>query len=649
MSRHRKLALLSSLAFCFVLLAGCGGSTTTTIINPPPPPPPPAVEPNNCKSTNTTSPAQPAPTANAAGPSITGFVKAGNLPITNAAVALYAAVTTNDGQPTVSILSPFIPTDANGAFTIPAGYACPYSNSVLYVGAAGGETNGTENDGIALRGVLGVCSSISNGASFMINEATTAATAYAMAQFLRSEAIDASATNSSGLVLAAATAANLVDPTTGTAPGIIFPSTGSAPIAKINTLANLLNACVVSGTGSSACTDLYNASSTGGTPTNTFAAAVNIAQHPGTNISSLYTLSTASSAYTPALTTAPPDWTLAVNYTGGGMKGPSAVSIDSTGKIWVANYYAVASLFSNTGAPLFPHGITGDQLENSFGGAVDVDDTFWAANEESDNFGTNNGLGSISVLTNTGTLNGIYSSGGINFPLSVAFDTSGNSWVVDYGDSSITLLDPTGAPLSGAAGYSSSNLVFPVAVATDAKCNAYVANQSSNTLTRVLADGSAFTDYTVGDGPSGVAIDSSGNVWSANYYGDSVGLVSSTSGTVVSGHRLHRRRHRPPPGHRSRRLRQRLGRQLSRPRSERAGRSHRRHARRHPLSRSRLGSRRQPGRSLRPRHRRLRQHLDHQLCHQHPHRVRRPGQPRPDPTIRARPHPIGPRCISAIS
>ena len=36
------------------------------------------------------------------------------------------------------------------------------------------------------------------------------------------------------------------------------------------------------------------------------------------------------------------------------------------------------------------------------------------------------------------------------------------------------------------------------------------------------------------DGPSGLAIDPSGNVWVANFYGDSVSQISST-GSIVSG------------------------------------------------------------------------------------------------------------------
>ncbi len=215
------------------------------------------------------------------------------------------------------------------------------------------------------------------------------------------------------------------------------------------------------------------------------------------------------------------------------MNGPSSLSIDSQGNVWVANYFGIASLFSNAGTPIFPQGITGNGLQNSYGGAVDVNDTAWMANEESAS-SVNNGLGSLTLLNNTGSPAGQYVNGGLNFPIAVAFDTSGVAWIVDYGNSHITLLSSSGSSLSGTAGYTSASLEFPSAIATDSKCNAYVANQSSNTITRVIADGSAFTNFVVGQGPASVAVDSADNVWSANFYANSVGLVSP-AGTVLSG------------------------------------------------------------------------------------------------------------------
>lgn len=520
-----------------IALLGCGSSSTGAGSTPPPL----TGEPNNCKSTDTTSPAQPAPTANYAGADFGGTVRAGSTPIIGASVQLYAAGTAGDGSAPSALLGAALTTDANGRFSITSNFTCPYSNSVLYVVSRGGHAgaSGAANAGTVLAAMLGPCSDLKNSLSAPVDEATTVATVWSMAQFLSGGAqIGATSTNNSGLTLAAATAENLVDITTGIAPGTNFPVTGTAPIAKINTLANVLNACIVSsGAASPACTQLYAATTTGGVaPSNTLDAAVNLAHQPGSNVAAIYGLSTASNAYAPQLTAAPSDWTLFVTYSGGGMNDPSTVSIDSQGNVWVTNYYAAASLFSNTGTPVFASGITGDSLFNSYGGAVDVSDTMWVLNEQSAS-SMNAGLGSITLLTNAGTSPALYTSGGLDFPVAVAFDTSGVAWIVDYGNSHLTLLSSDGSPLSGTNGYTATNLDFPVAIATDAKCNAYVANQSSNTITQVLADGSAFTDFTVGNegsGPSGLAIDESGNIWVANYYASSVGLVSS-AGKVLSG------------------------------------------------------------------------------------------------------------------
>jgi hypothetical protein len=377
---------------------------------------------------------------------------------------------------------------------------------------------------------------VSGGQSLVVDAVTTVATAWAMAPFLAAGAqIGASSTNSSGIALGAATALSLANIATGTAPGANFPLNGAAPTTRINSLANALNTCAVSaGPSSSACTQLFTAATlNNNVPTNTLDAAMNIARAPGANVAAIFSLQSSSNTYLPALNAAPSDWSLFATYSGGGMNGPTSVSIDSQGKVWVANYFSVASLFSNIGAPQIPSGVTGNGLLNSYGGAVDVNDTMWVANEQSAS-SVNTGLGSITLLNSGGVSPAQYTSGGLNFPIAVAFDTSGAAWVVDYGNSHITLLNSDGSPLSGATGYTAANLQFPSAVATDSKCNAYVANQSSNTITRVLADGSAFTDFIVGQGPASVAVDSSDNVWSANFYANSVGVVSA-AGKIVSG------------------------------------------------------------------------------------------------------------------
>jgi len=520
-------------AFGLVALAtisGCG-STPTTVVTPPVIPPV-STEVNKCSGTSLTSPAQPTPTANYTGTVFTGTVKAGSQPLIGSHVQLYAAGATGNGSAPTALLSTALVTGANGTFSVPA-YTCPESNSVLYAVATGGSTtvNGASNTAAELATVVGSCNAVSGSTAVTVDEATTVATAYAMAQFLATGAkIGASATNSSGIGLAAATAANLVNTATGVAPGANFPPTGTAPSAKLNTLANLLNACVVGGSSSGGCTQLFAATKVGGTaPSNTMDAVMNLVKQPGTNVGTLYTLGVGATAYTPALTAVPADWVLTVTYGGGGMNDPSALSIDSKGNVWVANYFNHVSVFGNTGIPVAANGYTDTSLLESYGGAVNVTDNFWATNEQ----GGSNGFGSISTYSFTGS-QGAFDGGGLNFPLAAAFDPSGVGWVVDYGDSAVSLYSPAKASVAGSNGYQSSHLVFPVAVATDADCNAYVANQSSNTITRVAGDGSSFTDFVVGNGPSGVAIDASGAVWSANYYGDSVGLVTGGV-TVASG------------------------------------------------------------------------------------------------------------------
>lgn len=535
-ARHTaaRFRLLRIIALCMVTmaaasLAGCGSSVGTGPIG--------STEPNNCKSTNVTSPAQPAPVANTPLPAFGGTVRAGALPIVGASVELYAAGTSGNGSAPLALLSSPLSTDASGTFVIPGSVVCPYSNSVLYLAASGGTVGAAaSNSAVELLAALGPCSALKSGESVVVDEATTVAAVWSMAPFLAAGGqVGAAATNSVGIALAAATATNLVDSISGKAPGAGFPAAGTAPVSKINALADALNACIVSsGPSSSACTQLFTAAAANGAaPANTLDAAMIIAHAPATNVAGIYTLSGESTAYTPSLAAAPGDWTLSATYSGGGMNGPSAVSIDSQGNVWVANYVGAASLFSNTGAPIFVDGISGNGLENSYGGAVDVNDTMWIANEQSAS-NVNDGLGTVTLLSTSGGSPAQYSSGGLNFPIAVAFDTSGIAWIVDYGNSHITLLSAAGSPLSGTTGYTSASLQFPSAIATDSKCNAYVANQSSDTVTRVLADGSEFTDFVVGNGPASVAVDSTDNIWSADFYANSVGLVSA-SGTVLSG------------------------------------------------------------------------------------------------------------------
>ena len=481
---------------------------------------------------------------------------AGIQPIVGASIQLYAAGTTGNGSAATALLTAPLATDANGAFTVPAGYSCPLAGSQLYILATGGKVaSAADNSAIALASVLGTCNQITASAQIVLNEVTTTATAWAFAQFFTGSAnLGASATNTQGFANAVATANNLANISTGASPGAAFPPNGTSPAAKINTIANLMNTCTAGVTPAS-CSQLFVATTpaNGTAPTNTLTAALNLVHNPGISVASLYTQSTSSAAFSPALTSAPADWALWINYTGGGMNSPSTLGIDSTGNIWVANYClasscptasgsfpSVVSEFSPTGAPVSASGYTGGGLAESYGLAIDAKNNVWVANAGSpSSFQCT--AGSVTELNSAGQpvsgTNG-YTAGGFNCPLAIAIDTNSSAWIVNNGNAHLTVLSTTnGQPTSGTGGYpaagTSDPLAFPSAVALDASHNAWIGNQSSTFITKVSPDGTQFTNISCCNGPATLAIDQAGNVWTANFYGDSVSEISN-SGTVIS-------------------------------------------------------------------------------------------------------------------
>jgi hypothetical protein len=452
-----------------------------------------------------------------------------------ASVQLFAAGTTGNGSAGTTLLVSALTTDAAGNFTVPYGYACPASNSQVYLVAKGGSTSssGGENSSLALMSAMGYCTAITAGSSVVVNEATSVAAVTALAAFYsKGGNIGATSTNAAGLANAFTTAGNLVNVNSGIAPGATAPTTLTEPVAKLNTLANALSACA----GAAACTPLFSAATpaSGVAPDNTLDAAFNILRHPANNVAAIYLLASASSVFSPALTTAPPDWMFFATLTGGGISEPTAIAVDASGSVWVADYTGAVSAFTPAGAAVATNGFTGGGIGESWGLAVAQSGNIWVANYASV-AGVNNTLGTVTELSSSGAvLSGTMGnfSGGIEWPMAFAADTNGDIWVVNNWQS-VTLLSSSGVSLSGASGWGVGQLDFPVAAAVDANHNAWVASSSGTHITSISADGTKIASYSCCDGPTGIATDQSGNVWAANYYGNSVSVVTTT-GTILS-------------------------------------------------------------------------------------------------------------------
>jgi streptogramin lyase len=229
---------------------------------------------------------------------------------------------------------------------------------------------------------------------------------------------------------------------------------------------------------------------------------------------------------------------VAVNYSGS-LNGPTALGIDQTGNVWVADYFGAVTEFSPLGAWLSPvGGFVGGGLNESYGLTIDNNGNVWVTDEQSSS-SVNGGLGSVTELSSSGQIlsgAGGFSAGGIDFPVAAAADSTGNIWIANYGRSTATVLSNDGTPLSAVNGYGSGQLAFPVAIAIDGNQNAWLANQSAKTVTRISPDGAQVSQIACCDAPSGLAIDRHGNVWVANYYGDSVSELSNTGVVLSSGY-----------------------------------------------------------------------------------------------------------------
>lgn len=527
----------ASLAACFfaiaffviplcAILSGCGGTVSTggggggsgggcT----------PSVSSNTLASCPSRTPV--------AGVAFAGKVKAASGAVNGASVQLYAAGNSGNGSAPNPLLATTLTTAADGSFSVLAGYTCPSAQTPVYLLSKSGQpaSAASTNSALWLMTALGPCGGINSGSSFIVNEVTTAASVWALDSFmLPGGNVGASCTNTTGLDNAFATASELANPATGASPGAATPSTLAVPTRKLNALADALVSCTTTA-GGGACSPLFNAATIKSAPTNTLDAALNIARAPAGNVATIYSLAAGNTTYSPALTAVPADWMLHNTISGGGMSSPASVGVAANGDVWVSSYFNAVSEFSPSGAALFPAGITGSGINESYGMALDVQGNVWIANEQT---AMSSGNGDVTELNPSGQpLSTAITAGGIYFPLGVAADTNGNMGFADYGDSKVTLLSSSGSAISSSSGWGGTSLAFPVALAFDSDHNLWVANQGGLIpITKISADASQVTNfYCDCNGASGVATDQSGNVWIANYYGNSISEVD-TCGTL---------------------------------------------------------------------------------------------------------------------
>jgi sugar lactone lactonase YvrE len=145
-------------------------------------------------------------------------------------------------------------------------------------------------------------------------------------------------------------------------------------------------------------------------------------------------------------------------------------------------------------------------------------------------------------------------------PYGVAVDTAGNLYIADSGNHRIRKVDTNGKISTvagkGAAGYSGdggaatiAELKYPIGVAVDAAGNLYIGDSNNNVVRKVTTDGKITTVAgngtagSLGDGgaatsaelssPAGVAVDTAGNLYIADYSNSRIRKVTS-GGTITT-------------------------------------------------------------------------------------------------------------------
>lgn len=415
----------------------------------------------------------------------------GLYPLAGKRVTLYAAT---DGAPTPLGSGT---TGGNGWVEIQASDAP--SGGVLYVTAdAGGD--------VVLITVLGT----EFQGSFVVNELTTVAAAFGMAQFAAGTALQGPVP---GLRIAAGMCANLVPAYSGM-PSPVMQSSPNADetiaLRSIRALGNLVAACV-RGVPDATRTLLALATPPGGdAPADTFQALVGIARSPANNVGAIFRQARLADVYTPALgpEQQPDAWTLAVKVNDSGddgfmFGGPANVVFDANGYAWIANNVVQGQPYSAKcimvlrpdGRPA--DGTDGEPKSPVFGGGI------WGP-----------GWG-------------------------IDIDPDGNVWVGNYGwgydddppaGGSVTELRPDGTPVSGDDGY--TNVIQRVqATRSDTQGNIWMAS-FENDLLVCYQEGDQTRALSVNSGsrPFGVAIAEDGSAWVTN--GGGLGWPEANPGTV---------------------------------------------------------------------------------------------------------------------
>jgi sugar lactone lactonase YvrE len=266
-------------------------------------------------------------------------------------------------------------------------------------------------------------------------------------------------------------------------------------------------------------------------------------------------------------------------------RSPSSVAVDSLGNLYVADTVnhtirkvssaGVVTTLAGTAVSSGSTNGTGSaaRFNSPYGVAVDSARNVYVADTNNQTIRKVTPAGVVTTLAGTagsfGSTNGTGSAARFSSPYGVALDSSGNVYVADYANTMIRKVTSAGVvtTLAGATFStgstdgtgSAAQFGGAYGLAVDSSGNVYVADTANHTIRKVSSvgvvttlagtarisgstngTGSAARFYNPSDAPSGIAVDSAGNVYVADTGNhtirkvSSAGVVTTLAGTAGS-------------------------------------------------------------------------------------------------------------------
>jgi len=408
--------------------------------------------------------------------------------------------------------------------------------------------------------------------SAVINELTTVASSYSMAQFFRTGQISGDPFR---LRIASMMYRNIVNPNNGSVSRVLLQSPNADETTTLRLTQSLANLIV----GTTRRTFAKNAflqittDEYGREPMDIAEGLANLARDPAKNERWIYYLTRFSRAYRPILQSRPDQWTIAIKVNDSGDKdipfgGTANVAWDSWGYAWIANNVTQGTAQSTNynmvlrpdgspadganGEPVSPIG-SGGLLGVGWGVSVDSKDNIWFGNfgwgkPTSQTYPTQfeggpngAGSGSVSKFNSSGipaSLNGFYGPFRVQ---AIEPDIYDNIWMASLGDadnpvgsgvwvfkdgdpidSVFSLVDPVDAPF-GVAPVQNGNAAWMT-------LSGGLAGKYTSYLTRYRLNNVGELEQTfkeqVGNTLKTVTVDFSGNAWVASQGTSSVFVFS---------------------------------------------------------------------------------------------------------------------------